>query len=242
MSSAGVPGKPDGRDALWSGMLIPGLFMLAVAIISGHGVGSGLASHGDSRTVIEQSVPAILHGSYYPSRSYGNPGYEYAAAVLYAGGGLIWTSLYSLLLALASIFVFTRLLDPGLDRGSRFCALAALCFNPVFLINAFAVSEWMQMVFTLLMSLWLARSWMRTGRPLTPGGPGPVRRVAGTDAARCGPVLRLPDGRSAMADRVRAQALAGAAGDDGHRGRDYSGDHRPDQSRLCHSQHRGAVQ
>ena len=108
MSSAGVPGKPDGRDALWSGMLIPGLFMLAVAIISGHGVGSGLASHGDSRTVIEQSVPAILHGSYYPSRSYGNPGYEYAAAVLYAGGGLIWTSLYSLLLALASIFVFNR--------------------------------------------------------------------------------------------------------------------------------------
>ena len=161
MSARIAPAPPD-TDRLWSAFLIPGFFMLAVAIISGHGVASGLASHGDSRDIIEKSVPAILRGSYYPSRSYGNPLYEYAAAILFSRGGLLAASLYSLALALGSILVFNRLLDAGLDRLTRFCALMALCLNPLFLINAFAVTEWMQTVFLLLALLWFVRVWQRT--------------------------------------------------------------------------------
>jgi hypothetical protein len=148
------------------------VFIVAVAIISGHNVGSGLATHGDSRDVIEKSVPAILRGSYYPSRSYGNPLYEYAAAVLFASGGMVLLSFYSLVLALASIFVFGQLLDRQVKGTARFLALAAFCFNPLFLINAFAVSEWMQVVFTLLGLLWFARTWLESSGAVPLAGLG----------------------------------------------------------------------
>jgi hypothetical protein len=156
----------------WASVVIPGFFLIAVAIIGGRYVGSGLATHGDSRSVIEGSVPAILQGSYFRSRSYGNPLYEYAAALIYPAGGVLLTSLYSLVLALASIVVFNRLLGPRVVGAVRLFALAALCFNPLFLINAFAVSEWSQVVLILLLLLWSAREWLVTARPASLAGVG----------------------------------------------------------------------
>jgi hypothetical protein len=138
---------------------LPAAVVLGVIVIASRGIGSGLATHGDSRTIIEQSVPAILRGSYFPSRSYGNPLYEYAAAALYPAGGLFLTSLYSLLLAVAAVCVFDRLLDARIRGLRRLCALAALSFSPLFLINAFAVTEWMQTTLLFLCLLWCTRRW-----------------------------------------------------------------------------------
>ena len=43
---------------------MPAAATLLVALISGTHIGTGIATHGDSRQVIETTVPSILAGGY----------------------------------------------------------------------------------------------------------------------------------------------------------------------------------
>jgi hypothetical protein len=156
----GLPTMQGQRRPLWLDAASPFFFAALVAVIAARGIGSGLATHGDSRTIYEQTVPAILHGSYFPSRSYGNPLYEYAVAVLFSTGGLVLASLYSLVSALTCLFMFDRLLGNSIPGLSRFCVMCAFSLNPLFLINAFAITEWMQATVLLLCLLLFARCWL----------------------------------------------------------------------------------
>lgn len=138
---------------------VPAAITLLVALISGTHIGSGIATHGDSRQIIDLTVPAILSGHYLPARSWGNPLYEYLVAWLFPTGGVSLTSAYSFMLAIASIWVANALIGPAASLVRRALVLAALCFNPLFLINAFAISEWMQATFLVLCLLWFAHQW-----------------------------------------------------------------------------------
>jgi len=144
-------------------LILTGVVAAMVAVVALHGVGSGLGTHGDSRAIVETSVSAILRGQYVPSRSYGNPLYEYAAALLFSIGGLRLAGLYSMALALLSVVLLNVLLGRQVRPVARFCGLAAVCLNPLFLINAFVITEWMQMILLSLLLLWFAQHWLRTG-------------------------------------------------------------------------------
>ena len=140
------------------------LLLLLTCIIAGlgaHGAQIGWSSHGDSRAIIEGSVPAILHGSYQPSRSLGNPLYEAICALLYwMTGSFLAVNLYSLVLAIAALFVFAMLLDPALGRTRGSLVLIGFALNPLILINSSTLIEWMQVTFFLLILLTCAKSWL----------------------------------------------------------------------------------
>jgi hypothetical protein len=143
--------------------LWPVLLSLTIIIVGlgAHGVTLGLSSHGDSRAIVENSIPAILHGSYVPSRSFGVPLYEAVSALLFgATGSLTVVNWYSVVLSVISLLVFARLVDSSLGIVRRSLVLAGFALNPLVLINSSALIEWMQMTFFLVMLLATARSWL----------------------------------------------------------------------------------
>jgi hypothetical protein len=141
------------------------LLVLIIAGLGAHGVGLGLSSHSDSRAIVEKSIPAILHGSYVPSRSLGVPLYEVVGALLYrATGSLTAVNWYSLVLAIASLFIFAGLLDRSLSVARRSLVLVGFALNPLVLINSSAVIEWMQMTFLLVILLASAKAWLEHRR------------------------------------------------------------------------------
>ena len=143
------------------------LLALVIAGLGAHGVGLGLSSHSDSRAIVEKSIPAILHGSYAPSRSFGVPLYEVIAALVYgATGSLTAVNCYSLALAIASLFLFAGLLDRSLSVARRSLVLAGFALNPLVLINSSALIEWMQMTFLLVILLVNAKAWLDHRRTL----------------------------------------------------------------------------
>jgi hypothetical protein len=142
------------------------LIICIIAIVVGlgiHGVGLGLGHDLDSRAIFENSVPAILRGSYVTGRSYGNPLYEYVAAWLYAAGGIILANSYSVVLAIGTILVFDRLLV-GLDDLRRSLALIGFSLGPVFLTNSFCFGEWMQTFFFTVCLFWSCSRWLQDSR------------------------------------------------------------------------------
>jgi hypothetical protein len=137
------------------------LLTLIIAGLGAYGVGVGLSSHGDSRAIVENSIPAILHGSYVPSRSLGVPLYEVVSALLYrATGSLRAINYYSLVVAVAALFVFAGLLDRSLGATRRALVLAGFALNPLMLINSSALIEWMQIMLLLLVLLASAKAWL----------------------------------------------------------------------------------
>lgn len=125
----------------------------------------GFGSHGDSRAIFEASVAAIANGHYAPSRSYGVPLYEYAAAALQPIGGIGLVNLYSLGMALAAVAIFANLLSQleiTAAPGARAWALAGFAFNPLLLINASSPGEWTQAMFFLVSALSCVTVWLRT--------------------------------------------------------------------------------
>lgn len=137
------------------------LLALIIAGLGAHGVGLGLSSHSDSRAIVEKSIPAILHGSYVPSRSFGVPLYEVMSALLYeATGSFTRVNCYSLVLAIVSLFVFASLLDRSLSVARRSLVLAGFALNPLVLINSSALIEWMQVTFFLVLLLVNAKAWL----------------------------------------------------------------------------------
>ena len=136
-------------------------FLLAILFIGGHGIGLGLASHGDARAIFERSIPAILAGGYAPSRSYGVPLYELVAAGLYRQGGIGLVGLYSLALALGSLILFDGMLPASLDAARRAWLLAGFALSPLILINAATLFEWMQLVFLTLAIMVTVQGWLR---------------------------------------------------------------------------------
>lgn len=139
------------------------LLLLTVILLGlgAHGVRLGLSSHGDSRAIVEKSIPAILHGSYLPSRSLGNPLYEAICALLYwATGSLTAVNCYSLALTIAALFTFAGMLAPTLSSTRQSIVLAGFSLNPMVLINSSALIEWMQMTLLLVVLLAVARAWL----------------------------------------------------------------------------------
>jgi hypothetical protein len=143
--------------------LLPALCCVAVLIQAVHGVTVAVGEHNDSRTILD-TVPAILSGHYQRSRSLGVPLYELMAAVFIGVGGTLLANLYSLALAIGSIFIFNHLLGRDISPARRGFALIAFALNPIFLTNSTMVIEWMQVVFLLLCLLVTAASILRTGR------------------------------------------------------------------------------
>ena len=130
------------------------LLACATAGLGVYGSTLGLGSHDDLRAIVERSISAILQGSYQPSRSLGYPLYEAIAALLYwMTGSLRTINLYSLVLAIASLFIFAGLLDKTLGKKRRSLVLIGFAFNPLILVNSSTVTEWVQMVFFLLLLL-----------------------------------------------------------------------------------------
>jgi hypothetical protein len=149
-------------DSNWTTKLWLSLFLMAFVAVSLIGVRLGFGSHGDSRAIFEKSVPAILHGHYFPSRSLGVPLYEAVASVLYPLGGLTLVNIYSLLLSLASIAIFLRQLKA---QGSpAIWAVAGFVFNPIFLIQATSPTEWAQATFFFVAAIALAQGWLGARR------------------------------------------------------------------------------
>ena len=164
-------------------VLLPALILAVLVGVGWHGVGAGIATHGDSRTVIEQSVPAILHGSYFPSRSYGNPLYEYIAAASYAVGGIAAVNFMSLLFSIGAAVGLYRLLRVT-TLGRRSIVLAAVCYSPLFLVNSFAAAEWSLALFMLIWLLVSATRWLDEPSE---------RNIAQAAAFGAGLVLTRPD-------------------------------------------------
>jgi hypothetical protein len=135
------------------------LLVMAVVGLGEHGVRLGIGHDLDSRAIFETSIPAILRGSYAIGRSYGNPLYEFIAAWLYAAGGIIIINVYSLVLAVGSIFIFDQLLK-GTNGLHHIFALIGFSLSPVFLINSSTFGEWMQTYFSFLCLIWAADRWV----------------------------------------------------------------------------------
>ena len=151
------------------------------------GLNLGYGSHGDSRAIFEASVAAISNGHYAPSRSYGVPLYEYAAALLQALGGTWLVNLYSLVLSLASIAIFARLLarpDGTATPAANSWGRGGGARHPLLLINASSPTEWAQAMFFLVGALSGIVAWLRTRR-LAP--------LANYCLCICGLVLSRPD-------------------------------------------------
>ena len=140
------------------------ILAVPVAVLIGlgiHGVGLGLGADLDSRGIFDYAFPAILSGSYAVGRSYGNPLYEFIAAWLYAAGGITLVNTYSLLLAIAAVFIFYFLLN-GTDAIRRTIAVIGFSLSPIFLIASSGFGEWMQAYFFFLCLLWSASRWLET--------------------------------------------------------------------------------
>ena len=155
----------------------------AVLTICFGGLSLGFGSHGDSRTIFEVSVPAILQGGYAPSRSYGVPLYELAATLFYQLGGLFLVNAYSLTLSVLAIVAFAVLLKES-DAKTMAWAMAGFSFNSLFLINATSPTEWAQAFLFLVLMIAFAQSWLR--------GRGTLALV-GIGASMAGLVLTRPD-------------------------------------------------
>lgn len=145
-------------DSNWTTKLWLSLSLIAFVAVSLIGVRLGFGSNGDSRAIFENSVPAILHGRYVPSRSLGNPLYEAVASVLYPLGGLTLVNIYSLLLSLASIAIFLRQLK--VQGSPAVWAVAGFVFNPIFLIQATSPTEWAQTTLCFVAAIAVAQGWL----------------------------------------------------------------------------------
>jgi hypothetical protein len=133
-----------------------------IAAVGWHGAHQGLSSHGDSRAILERSVPAILHGSYVPSRSLGNPLYEAVCALLYeATSAVIVINFYSMGVTIVSLLVFAKLLDPSDSMQRRILGLVGFALNPLVLVNSSAVIEWAQVTLFLVLQLMYAQKWLK---------------------------------------------------------------------------------
>lgn len=150
-----------------SGWRWRGVFLTMIVIFLGvcfPGLNLGFGTHGDSRAVFEESLPAILNMQYIPSRSYGVPLFEFAATGLHVLGGIVLVNIYSLVLSIASIAIFAKLLirsNGSVTTWSKIWALVAFAFNPLFLINATSPTEWAQAVFFLVCTLSAIINWLR---------------------------------------------------------------------------------
>jgi hypothetical protein len=127
-----------------------------------HGVSFPIGEHNDSRTILQNSVAAILEGHYQRSRSLGVPLYEAMAAACVGLGGLLLANLYSLALAIGSVFLFNHLLGRDLPPTRRILTLAAFALNPIFVGNSTMLIEWMQAVFFMLCLLASATAFLRS--------------------------------------------------------------------------------
>jgi hypothetical protein len=127
-----------------------------------HGVSFPIGEHNDSHTILRNSVAAILEGHYQRSRSLGVPLYEAMAAACVKIGGLLLANLYSLALAIGSVFLFDHLLGHDLPPARRILILAAFALNPIFVSNSTMLIEWMQAVFFMLCLLAAATAFLRT--------------------------------------------------------------------------------
>jgi len=140
------------------------LALSLILVLGGFGVygaGLGLSSHDDSRAIMELSVPAILQGTYAPSRSLGNPLYEGMAALLYGVTGLVIAiNTYSVLSSLIALLLFWRLLAQSLPLQRKTIALSGFALHPLVLINSSTVIEWMQMTVLLVAQLYCSRAWL----------------------------------------------------------------------------------
>ncbi len=127
-----------------------------------HGVTLPLGEHNDSREILLNSVAAILKGHYQRSRSLGVPLYEGIAAACVSIGGTLLANLYSLALAIGSVFLFNHLLGRDLPLARRVLILIAFALNPIFVSDSTMLIEWMQAVFFMLCLLASATAFLRT--------------------------------------------------------------------------------
>lgn len=127
-----------------------------------HGVSFPIGEHNDSREILQTSVAAILKGHYERSRSLGVPLYEAIAAACVGIGGTLLANLYSLALAIGSVFLFNHLLGRDLPPARRILIVAAFALNPIFVTNSTMLIEWMQAVFFMLCLLASAAAFLRS--------------------------------------------------------------------------------
>jgi hypothetical protein len=155
-----APGRRSWLDAFAGAA--PALCCVVLLAQAIHGVTFPIGEHNDSRTILENSVAAILQGHYERSRSLGVPLYEAMAAACVGLGGLLLANLYSLVLAIGSVFLFNHLLGRDLPPTRRILILAAFALNPIFVGNSTMLIEWMQAVFFMLLLLASATAFLRT--------------------------------------------------------------------------------
>jgi len=137
-------------------------FLAVSAVLLAHGintVGLTMGEHGDSGEILFKSIPAILSGHYHRSRAFGVPLYELVAAGLFEIGGIVLVNVWSLILAIGSLFIFGLMLGRSLPLVWYFLGLAAFALNPIFLTNSTTPIEWMQAVFLQLCLLWAAERY-----------------------------------------------------------------------------------
>jgi len=139
----------------------PALCCVVLLVLALHAVTIPIGEHNDSRTILDV-VPTILGGHYQRSRSFGVPLYEVIVSGLVWLGGTLLANLYSLALAIGSVFVFDHLLGRDLAPLRRISALAAFALNPIFIGNSTMLIEWMQVIFFLLCLLVAAGSVRRS--------------------------------------------------------------------------------
>jgi hypothetical protein len=208
----------DAHAGRWLHVVVLVALLAVVAGLGAHGVALGLGHDLDSRAILENSVAAILRGSYVTGRSYGDPLYEYAAAGLYAVGGVVLANCYSVVLALACVLVFDRLLART-DLGHRAAALIGMTLGPVFLTNSSCFGEWMQTFFCVIFLLWCAQKWLADPRAAYLGLYGLASALlvlTRPDAlfvcicVFCAMIWQLRFARARSLQLVAASALAGA--------------------------------
>jgi hypothetical protein len=172
-----------GRKATW---LVPLLLCAVLVAQAPHAVQLPIGEHNDSREILLESIPRILHGHYQRSRALGNPLYEFVAAAFVWLGGTTLANLYSLTLAIGSVFLFDHLLghDDNLSSTRRLFVLAAFALNPIFVTNSTSLIEWMQAVLLTLCLIAAAMNYLESRS---------VASLLGYGLASAGCVLTRPD-------------------------------------------------
>src|SRR5260370_35832904 len=116
-----APGRRSWLDAIAGAT--PALCCVVLLAQALHGVTFPIGEHNDSQTILQNSVAAILEGHYQRSRSLGVPLYEAMAAACVGLGEPLLANLYSMGLAIGSVFLFNHLLGRDLPPPRRIAIL-----------------------------------------------------------------------------------------------------------------------
>jgi hypothetical protein len=137
----------------------PYFFVILVVLVFGiYGSFLGLAEDSDSISIYK-NIEKLVNFEYIPSRSWGNPGYEFPISFIVYNFGLQIGNLYSLFWCLIFLITSYALLK---HHKNKFWYFLAIALSPLTLSNASALMETMQGVSIAVLIVYFANQYLNT--------------------------------------------------------------------------------